>query len=131
MPKHQTTPSGLEFVSEVSDLAVGVGMLIFTLAPFALPVLALAALAAVALLIPAGVGVVLAGPFMLARRWWRSRDRASRDAKPARAGNGEARMPRRRSAAAVGRSVVRYPAELDHLTSRVSRSARERRVDGG
>ena len=122
MPRHQTTPSGLEFVSEVSDLAVGTGMPIFTLAPFALPVLALA-LAAVALLIPAVVGVVLGGPFPLARRWWRSRDRVSRDAKPARAGNGEAGMPRRRSVGAVGRSVVRYPVELDRLTSRVSRSA--------
>ena len=125
MPRHQATPSGLEFVSEVSDLAVGIGMLIFTLAPFALPVLALAALAAVALLIPAVVGVVLGGPFPLARRWWRSRDRVSRDAKPARAGNGEAGMPRRRSVGAVGRSVVRYPVELDRLTSRVSRSAGE------
>jgi hypothetical protein len=124
MPRHQTTPSGLEFVSEVSDLAVGTGMPIFTLAPFALPVLALA-LAAVALLIPAVVGVVLGGPFPLARRWWRSRDRVSRDAKPARAGNGEAGMPRRRSVGAVGRSVVRYPVELDRLTSRVSRSAGE------
>jgi len=108
----------------VSDLAVGTGMPIFTLAPFALPVLALA-LAAVALLIPAVVGVVLGGPFPLARRWWRSRDRVSRDAKPARAGNGEAGMPRRRSVGAVGRSVVRYPVELDRLTSRVSRSAGE------
>ena len=124
MPRHQTTPSGLEFVSEVSDLAVGTGMPIFTLAPFALPVLALA-LAAVALLIPAVVGVVLGGPFPLARRWWRSRDRVARDAKPARAGNGEAGMPRRRSVGAVGRSVVRYPVELDRLTSRVSRSAGE------
>ena len=63
MPQHRTTMSGLEFVSEVSDLAAGAGMLIFTLAPFALPVLALTALAAVALLVPAVVGVVLAGPF--------------------------------------------------------------------
>jgi hypothetical protein len=73
MAKHQTTPSCLEFVSEVSDLAVGLGVLIFTLAPFALPVLVLAALAAGALLIPPVVGVVLAGPFLLARRWWPSR----------------------------------------------------------
>jgi hypothetical protein len=124
MPKHQTTPSGLEFVSEVSDLAVGVGMLIFTLAPFALAVLALA-FAAVALLIPAAVGAVLAGPLLLARRWWRSRDRVPRDATPARAGNGEAVMPRRRSVGAVGRSVLRYPVEVDDLGSRVSTSPRE------
>ncbi|MGB0094790.1 MAG: hypothetical protein WBP81_19935 [Solirubrobacteraceae bacterium] len=123
MPQHRTTMSGLEFVSEVSDLAAGAGMLIFTLAPFALPVLALTALAAVALLVAAVVGVVLAGPLLLAWRWWRSRDRVSRDAKPARAGNGEAGMPRRRGVKAVGRSVFRDPVELDHLTSKGSRSA--------
>ena len=123
MPQHRTTMSGLEFVSEVSDLAAGAGMLIFTLAPFALPVLALSALAAVALLVPAVVGVVLAGPLLLAWLWWRSRDRVSRDARPARAGKGEAGIPRRRSVGAVGRSVVRYPVELDHLTSKGSRSA--------
>jgi hypothetical protein len=43
-------------------------MLIFMLAPFSLPVLALTALAAVALLIPAVVGAGLAAPLLLARR---------------------------------------------------------------
>jgi hypothetical protein len=70
-------------------------MLIFMLAPFSLPVLALTALAAVALLIPAVVGLVLAAPFLLARRRWRSRYRLSGDTKPSRRGDGEARMRRR------------------------------------
>jgi VIT1/CCC1 family predicted Fe2+/Mn2+ transporter len=60
--------SGFEFVSGLSDFAAGAGMLIFMLAPFSLPVLALTALAAVALLIPAVVGAVLAAPLLLARR---------------------------------------------------------------
>ena len=71
MPQHRTTMSGLEFVSEVSDLAAGAGMLIFTLAPFALPVLALSALAAVALLVAGGGrrrarGAVAAGVWVVA-----------------------------------------------------------------
>jgi membrane protein implicated in regulation of membrane protease activity len=123
MPKRQTTPSGPELFSEVSDLAAGVGMLIFALAPLALPALALMALAVVALLIPALVGAVLAASFLLVRRWWRSRDRVRRDTKPARSGNGE--MRRLRSDRALGRSVVPYPVELDHLTSQVSRSPGE------
>jgi hypothetical protein len=88
MPTHQTTQSGLEFVSELSDLAAGAGMVIFTLAPFSLPVLALTALAALALLIPVMAGAMLAAPFLLARRWWRSRDRLSRETKPSRCGGG-------------------------------------------
>jgi len=76
------------------------------LAPFSLPVLALTALAAVALLIPAVVGAVLAAPLLLARRRWRSRDRLSGDTKPSRRGDGEARMRRRRSFGALGRPVV-------------------------
>jgi hypothetical protein len=67
--------SGLAFVSDLSYLAAGAGILIFTLAPFSLPALALTALATVALLIPALVGLVFAAPFVLARRWWRSRVR--------------------------------------------------------
>ncbi len=125
MPHHRTTPSGLEFVSEVSDLAVGVGMLIFTLAPFALPVLAVAALAGVALLTPVLVGVVLAGPLLLARRWWRSRNRSPRDTEPFWCGDGQAEVPRRRRVGAVRRSAGRYPVELDHPTSKRSRSLRE------
>lgn len=75
-PGRQTPPSGLELVSEMADLTVGVGMLTFVLAPFALPALALIALIAVVALIPAlGVALLLA-PFLVARRWWRSRDRS-------------------------------------------------------
>ncbi len=125
MPNHQTTPSGIGFVGEVSDLAVGVGLLIFTLARFALPAVALRALAAVALRVPAVVGVVLTGPLLLAPRWWWSRDRASRDAKRAWTPNGEAEIPRRRSVGALGRSLVQYSVALDHPTSRGSRSAGE------
>jgi hypothetical protein len=94
------TRSGFEFVSGLSDLAAGAGMLIFMLAPFSLPVLALTALAAVALLIPAVVGAVLAAPFLLARRRWRSRDRLSGDTTPSRRGDGGARMRRRRKSEA-------------------------------
>jgi hypothetical protein len=72
-PNQKTTPSGLELVSEVSDLAAGLGLLIFTLTPLALPALALTALAAALLLIPALVAATLVAPFVLARRWRRRR----------------------------------------------------------
>jgi hypothetical protein len=87
-PEHQTPPSGLELVSEVGDLAVGAGMLTLTLAPFALPALALLALTAVVVLIPAlGVGLLLA-PCLVARRWWRSRHGSPGTARSARSGDG-------------------------------------------
>lgn len=41
MSKHQTPGSSRELVSEVPDLAAGEGTLAVTLAPFALPALAL------------------------------------------------------------------------------------------
>jgi hypothetical protein len=104
-------------VGGLSDLAVGAGMLIFMLAPFSLPVLALTALAAVALLIPAAVGAMLAAPFLQARRRWRSRDRLSGDTKPSRRGDGEAGMRRRRSFGALGRPVVPDPVGLHRLNS--------------
>lgn len=124
--KASAARSGFEFVSGLSDLAAGAGMLIFMLAPFSLPVLALAALAAVALLIPAVVGAVLAAPFLQARRRWRSRDRLSADtkpSKPSRRGDGEARMRRRRSFGALGRPVVPYPVVLHCLNSEAFRGA--------
>ena len=93
--------------------------------PFSLPVLALTALAAVALLIGAVVGAVLAAPFLLARRQWRSRDRLSGDSKPSRRGDGEARMRRRRSFGALGRPVVPYPVGLHRLNSEAFRGAGE------
>ena len=80
--KASDTRSGFEFVGGLPDLGAGAGMLIFMPAPFSRPVLALMALAAVALLIPAVVGAVLAAPLLLARRRWRSRDRLSGDTKP-------------------------------------------------
>jgi hypothetical protein len=123
--KASDTRSGFEFVSGLSDLAAGAGILIFMLAPFSLPVLALTALAAVALLIPAVVGVVLAAPLLLARRQWRSRDRLSGDTKPSRRGDGEARMRRRRSFGALGRPVVPYPVGLHRLNSEAFRVAGE------
>ena len=69
--------SRAEFVGEVADLAVGAGILTFTLAPFALPALALIALTAAVLLIPALAVALLLAPFLVARGWWRSRDRAA------------------------------------------------------
>ena len=87
-------------VSEVADLAVGAGMLTFTLAPFALPGLALTALVAVMLLIPALALALLLAPFLVARRCWRSRDRSPGATRLARSGDADA-----------GSETVRY--ELD------------------
>ena len=98
-------PSFVELISEVPDRAAGVGMLIFTLAPFVLPALALTALAAVALLVLALASVVLVAPVLLTRRWWRCRDRWSGATEPAGCGDGQARTSRRRSAAVSGLSV--------------------------
>jgi hypothetical protein len=67
-------PSGTELLSEVSDLVTGAGLLIFVLAPFALPGLALAAVAIVVLLIPVLIGAILTAPILLVWRWWHSRD---------------------------------------------------------
>jgi len=88
-PAQLATPSALELVSEVSDLAAGVGLLIFTLTPLALPALAPTALVAIVLLIPALVGAMLAAPFLLAWRWRRARDRLPAATTPARFGDGE------------------------------------------
>ena len=66
--KRPTKPSGLELVSEVSDLGAGIGILTFALAPLALPALALTALAVVPLLIPVLAGALLAAPVLLVRR---------------------------------------------------------------
>jgi hypothetical protein len=90
LTKQHTTPSGLELLSEVSDLTAGLGILTFTLAPLALPALALTALTAVVLLIPVLAGALLAAPFLLAGRWWRARHRRSRTTDPARFGDREA-----------------------------------------
>ena len=55
----------------------------FTLAPFALPALALVAVAAVLLMIPVLVATMLATPILLGGRWWRSYARPSRVSQPA------------------------------------------------
>ena len=86
----------IELVSEVSGLVTGAGLLIFVLAPFALPGLALAAVAIVVLLIPFLIGAILAAPILLVRRWWHSRDHTvaadtRRDHEASRASN--ARTP--------------------------------------
>ncbi len=58
--------------------------------PFALPALALIALTAAVLLIPAlGVALLLA-PFLVARGWWRSRDRSAHATRPGRRSDAEA-----------------------------------------
>ena len=74
LSERSSKPSGIELVSEVSDLVAGAGLLIFVLAPFTLPGLALAAVAIVVLLIPLLIGAILAAPILLLRRWWHSRD---------------------------------------------------------
>ncbi len=85
------TCCGRELFGEVLDLATGVGLLVFTLAPFALPALALVAVAAVALLIPLLAGAMLAAPILLGRHWWRIHDRASRGFQPVTLGREERR----------------------------------------
>ena len=88
-PGHQASPRGLELVGEVDDLAIGIGMLTFALAPFALPGLALVALTMAVLMIPAlGIALLLA-PFLVARRW-RSRDRPPAANRLARLGEADA-----------------------------------------
>jgi hypothetical protein len=69
----QTRTTAADLGSEVSDLATGAGILLFVLAPFALPALALMAVAALALSVPLLVGAVLAAPILLMRRRWRPR----------------------------------------------------------
>ena len=81
---------GLELAGEVADLAVGAGMLTFTLAPVALPGLALTALAAMALLIPALGGAVLPAPLLVAWRCSRSHDRSPGATMPVRSSDGDA-----------------------------------------
>ena len=58
--------TGLEFISEVSDLADGAGLLAFALAPLALPVPALTTLLALPLLLATLVGVLVAVPIVCA-----------------------------------------------------------------
>ena len=125
MPQNETTVSGLDFLGEVSDLAGGLGMILLPLAPFALPALALTMLVAGALLIPVVVGLVLAAPVLLARRWWRSRGRQPGDATTARSGPHTAGVPQRRGAGAPRRAGDPYPARLGKLTSGASRGAGE------
>jgi hypothetical protein len=88
----QATCCDRKLFSEVLDLATGVGLLVFTLAPFALPALALVAVAAVLLMIPVLVGAILAAPILVGWRWWRSHARASRVSQPATVGR-EVRRP--------------------------------------
>jgi hypothetical protein len=77
MPKQRTTSSSLEFITEVVDLVVGLGIVTFALAPMALPALALTALLAALLLIPPLIiGAAFAAPVLAMRHWWQSRDRA-------------------------------------------------------
>ena len=89
-PRHQASPSGLDLVSEVADLAIGAGLLTFVLAPFALPALALIALTMAVLMIPAlGIALLLA-PYLVAQRGRRSRDRPPAATGLARPGDGDA-----------------------------------------
>jgi hypothetical protein len=95
LSERSSKPSGIELLSEVSDLVTGAGLLIFVLAPFALPGLALAAVAIVVLLIPVLIGAILAAPILLVRRWWDSRDHTvaadtRRDHEASRASNARA-----------------------------------------
>jgi hypothetical protein len=105
LPKQHTAPSFRELVSEVPDRAAGAGMLIFTLARFELPALALTALAAVAFLVLALASVVLVARVLRTQRWRRCRDRWSGATEPAGCGDGQAGTSRRRSAAVFGLSV--------------------------
>ncbi len=75
MPEQRTTRSGLDFVSEVADLAGWRGIHHLHGLPFALPALALTALAARLLFVAALVGAVLVAPILVLGCFWRSRDR--------------------------------------------------------
>ena len=97
-----TPPTSLEMIGEVADLMVGVGMLTLTLAPFAVPALALTALVALVLLIPAVVIALPLAPFVLARRYWRSRDRTPSAAGPARSDGGDKETRTRTQHVAAG-----------------------------
>ncbi len=89
-PGYRTPAPDLDLVSDVADLAFGAGLLVFVLAPFTLPALALLALVAVVVLVPALVVALLLAPFILARRFWRSRDRPPGATRPGRSGDGDA-----------------------------------------
>jgi hypothetical protein len=122
MQKRQTRPSGREFVGELTGLAAGLGMLIFTLAPFALPALALIAVVAVVVVLPVLAGALLAAPFLLAQSWLRSPER------PARAINGRSaddELPRFASDGVVGRSVAPNPSSARSSQLDATRSRRE------
>lgn len=93
MPEQQTRQSGLELITEVAGLAVCAGMITFTVFPLALPALALTALAALLLLVPALIGAVLAAPILMLRRWGQSRDRDLTAARPADSGGSEITPP--------------------------------------
>ncbi len=92
MPEQQNAHSGLEIVGEMADLAVGLGMIVMTLFPFALPALALTAPLALLLLAPVLVGAVLAVPLLMLRSWRRSHARAPSTGRLA--GDGETAIPR-------------------------------------
>lgn len=91
MPEQQNAHSGLEIVGEVTDLAVGLGMIVMTLFPFALPALALSALVALVLMVPMLVGAVLVAPLLMLRSWRRSHARAHSTGRLA--GDGETAIP--------------------------------------
>lgn len=98
--RQRTTDSGLELVTEVSDLAAGAGIITFTLAPLALPALALTLLLIVPLLVPALIGALVAVPILVLRRLRQPRDRPHGAAQPAGAGGQPARpRPAERSGA--------------------------------
>lgn len=92
MPEQQNAHSGLAIVGEMADLAVGLGMFVMTLFPFALPALALTALVALVLLVPVLVGAVLAAPLLMLRSWRRSHARAHSAGRLA--GGSETAIPR-------------------------------------
>ena len=77
MSTQHTPPSALDLISEVSDLVTGAGILLFVLAPFALPFLALLAFVGIVLLIPVVLGAMLVTPVLVARRWRRPHARSS------------------------------------------------------
>ena len=105
-PRQQRTPPGVELLSDVSDLATGLGLLSLALLSFTLPAPALTALAAALLLIRAFLGATLAARRLLPWRWRRAHGRPSRAAnlldsatvKPARCLGSQ-------SAAATGNSM--------------------------
>jgi hypothetical protein len=70
----------IELLEEVVNWLVGLGLITFTIFPFALPLIALTALLVIPLVLGGILVAILAAPVLLVRRLWRARRRESETA---------------------------------------------------